>query len=74
VFAVNIDLLIRSDNVIRRLLAISFRRSQNASSRLTLVLCPASTTERFTTSDFMAPLFAAAFKPKRSSDFECPAF
>src|SRR5262245_66271671 len=49
-------LVTRSDKVFRRLLAISFKPSQNASSRLTLVLCPTRTIERFTTVDFMAPL------------------
>src|ERR1700749_3153307 len=49
-----------SDSVCRLVLAISFRPSQNASSRLTLVLCPASTIERFTTVDFMAPLLVLA--------------
>src|SRR6266542_6329070 len=41
------------DKVVRRLLAISFSPDQNASSRLTLVLWPATTMERLTTSDFM---------------------
>jgi hypothetical protein len=49
-------LLIRSDSVIRRLPAISFSARQNGSSRLTLVLCPARTMERFTIGDFIAPL------------------
>src|SRR5262249_15980274 len=44
-----------SDSVFRLLLAISFKPSQKASSRLTLVLCPARMIERFTTVDFMAP-------------------
>jgi hypothetical protein len=35
--------------------AISFSAVQNASSRLTLVLCPATTIDRFTTGDFTAP-------------------
>ena len=43
-------------SVIRRVVAISLSPRQNASSRLTLVLCPASTTERFTMGDFMAPI------------------
>src|SRR5271169_131792 len=46
----------RSDSVTRRLVAISFSPRQNASSRLTLVLCPAITMERLTTGDFMAHL------------------
>src|SRR4051794_26478885 len=45
-----------SDNVMSRLPAISFRPFQNASSRLTLVLCPAMTMERFMTGDFIASL------------------
>ena len=36
--------------------AISFRPFQNASSRLTLVLCPAMTIERLTTGDFIGRL------------------
>jgi hypothetical protein len=43
------------DNVIRWPCAISFKLSQNGSSRLTLVLCPPMTIERFTTSDFIGP-------------------
>src|SRR3569623_85071 len=31
--------------------AMSFRLDQNASSRLTLVLCPSTTTDRFTTAN-----------------------
>src|SRR5580700_7592743 len=42
-----------SDNVKSRLAAISFNPVQNASSRLTLVLCPAMTIERLTTGDFI---------------------
>src|SRR5882672_3102156 len=45
-----------SDNVILRDVAISFRPLQNASSRLTLVLCPAMTIERLTTGDFIRRL------------------
>src|ERR1700728_1649569 len=45
-----------SDKVIRRLTAISLSPLQNASSRLTLVLCPAMTMERLTTGDFIARL------------------
>jgi len=41
------------DNVACWARAISFRPLQNASSRLTLVLCPSITTERLTTEDFM---------------------
>ena len=54
-------LLIRSVGVVRRLLAISFSARQNSSSRLILVLCPASTTECLATDDLMAPLRAGAF-------------
>jgi hypothetical protein len=43
------------DNVKCRNAAIFFSDSQNASSTLTLVLCPSITTERFTTRDFMIP-------------------
>src|SRR5580704_18450794 len=43
----------RSDSVMLRPEAISFRPFQNASSRLTLVLCPAMTIERLTTGDFI---------------------
>src|SRR5580658_9230409 len=46
----------RSDSVICRAMAISFRPVQNASSRLTLVLWPAITIERLTTGDFIARL------------------
>src|SRR6202030_2112362 len=42
-----------SDNVRSRFAAISFSPVQNASSRLTLVLCPAITIERLTTGDFI---------------------
>src|SRR5665213_3877257 len=45
-----------SERVISRLPAISFRPFQNASSRLTLVLCPAMTIERLTTGDFIGRL------------------
>src|SRR5260370_40099186 len=44
----------RSDKDRSRSLAISFSTFQNASSRLTLVLWPATTTERLTTEDFIA--------------------
>src|SRR5712691_11604998 len=50
----------RSDKVMARPPAISFNPLQNASSRLTLVLCPATTMERLTTEDFMnTPPFVA---------------
>src|SRR5919197_22401 len=42
-----------SDNFFCRWTAISFRLSQNASSRLTLVLWPAITIERLKTRDFI---------------------
>src|SRR5215467_3789615 len=42
-----------SDSVKSRLAAISFNPVQNASSRLTLVLCPAITIDRLTTGDFI---------------------
>src|SRR5437764_13493054 len=44
---------INSDKLFCRWTAISFRLSQNSSSRLTLVLLPAITTERLTTGDFI---------------------
>src|SRR6266436_9588826 len=44
----------RSDKVMSRPPAISLRPFQKASSRLTLVLCPAMTMERLTTGDFIA--------------------
>src|SRR4029077_3328431 len=43
----------KSDNVISRPVAISFSPCQNASSRLTLVLCPAITIERLTTGELI---------------------
>src|SRR5215470_7719684 len=43
----------KSDNVVWRSPPISFRLFQNASSRLTLVLWPATTTERLVTRDFI---------------------
>src|SRR5712691_3947685 len=46
----------RSDKVMSRPPAISFRPFQNASSRLTLVLWPAMTIERLTTGDFIGGL------------------
>src|SRR6185312_117131 len=46
----------RSDSVASLWPAISFRPFQNASSRLTLVLCPAMTIERLTTGDFIGRL------------------
>src|SRR5438309_2436449 len=46
----------RSDRVTLRSSAISLRLVQNASSRLTLVLCPAMTMERLTTGDFIGSL------------------
>src|SRR5579862_1263258 len=46
----------RSDNVVRRPTAISLSPLQKASSRLTLVLCPAITIERLITGDFITRL------------------
>src|SRR6266849_4416690 len=43
----------RSDSVMLRPEAMSLRPLQKASSRLTLVLCPAITIERLTTGDFI---------------------
>src|SRR5581483_3003576 len=45
-----------SESVMFRPWAISFSPFQNASSRLTLVLCPAMTIERLTTGDFIGSL------------------
>src|SRR6266566_9480363 len=45
-----------SDSVTPRAAEISFIPVQNASSRLTLVLWPSTTIERFTTGDFMVRL------------------
>src|SRR5438132_14148875 len=42
-----------SESVMLRRAEISFMPFQKASSRLTLVLCPATTIERFTTGDFI---------------------
>jgi hypothetical protein len=42
-----------ADSVACWVCAISFRSSQKASSRLTLVLCPSMTMERLTTEDFI---------------------
>jgi hypothetical protein len=44
-----------SDTDISRLAAICLRAFQNASSMLILVLCPAITTDRFATNDFIPP-------------------
>src|SRR5262245_31850068 len=50
----------RFDKVVSRPSATSRKPFQNSSSRLTLVLWPATTTERLTTEDFMAdPLHTA---------------
>src|SRR5262249_25140827 len=43
----------RSDSVMPRCVAISLSPLQNASSRLTLVLCPAITMDRLMTGDFI---------------------
>src|SRR6185437_1340448 len=43
--------------------AIFFRRPQNASSRLTLVLCPPITTERFTTADLATSSSVILYSP-----------
>src|SRR4051812_9794221 len=45
-----------SESVRLRAVAISFSPLQNASSRLTLVLCPVITIERLTTGDFIRRL------------------
>src|SRR5439155_1564974 len=59
----------RSDNVTFRSAAISFSPFQNASSRLTLVLCPAITIDRLTTGDFIDHLlFRSGRRPARA----CP--
>jgi hypothetical protein len=65
---------IRPDRVDCRAIAISLRLFQNGSSRLTLVLWPATMTERLTIADFIArPRFYlvvlehALFRPNLSS-------
>src|SRR5947207_13452390 len=50
----------RSDKVMPRVDAISLSPRQNASSRLTLVLCPAITMDRLTTGDFIHRLLVRA--------------
>src|SRR5579862_6065519 len=57
----------RSDNVVRRPTAISLSPLQKASSRLTLVLCPAITIERLITGDFITRL------PSRSGAAQDPS-
>src|ERR1700738_5040412 len=58
----------RSDSVMLRPEAISFRPFQKASSRLTLVLCPAITIERLTTGDFIdRPPFRCDAHPVRDA-------
>src|SRR5690242_19621250 len=60
----------RSDNVMLRPEAISLRPLQNASSRLTLVLCPAMTIERLTTGDFIdRPPFRGGAHRARGAPF-----
>jgi len=57
-----------SDSVMLRDAAISFRPLQNASSRLTLVLCPAMTIDRLTTGDFIdRPRFRCRFCAHREA-------
>src|SRR5580704_5593082 len=55
-----------SDNVMCRPTAISFSPFQKASSRLTLVLCPAITIERLMTGEFIAHL---PFRPGAGRGF-----
>src|ERR1700758_4998381 len=60
----------RSESVMLRAEAISLRPFQNASSRLTLVLCPAMTIERLTTGDFIdRPPFRAGAHRARGGPF-----
>src|SRR5215467_7488779 len=61
-----------SDKVMFRPRAISFKPSQNASSRLTLVLWPAATMERLATRDFMTTPRCCS-KCVTSNEKICPA-
>jgi hypothetical protein len=54
--AVGVDPPISSDSIMPRPFEISFMLFQNAASRLTLVLWPPTTTDRFTTGDFTGRL------------------
>src|SRR6516164_10188189 len=62
-----------SDKVRWRPPAISFSPAQNASSRLTLVLWPATTIERLTTGDFMTRLHHQADADPGARRRECRA-
>src|SRR5665213_3733544 len=57
------------DSVTRWLCAMSFKPRQNASSRLTLVLCPASTIERLTMGDFIFVSFCKAQTYQQKNEF-----
>src|SRR2546430_10363580 len=57
----------KSDKFVCRLPAISFRPFQNASSRLTLVLWPATTTERLTTGESKWKIRALLWASKKNS-------
>src|SRR5262245_60647852 len=61
----------RSDNVNSRPPAISLRHFQNASSRLTLVLCPAMTIDRLTTGDFISDLHVRSCADQVSFESAC---
>src|SRR5690349_13231389 len=61
----------RSDRVTLRSSAMSLRLVQNASSRLTLVLCPAMTMERLITGDFIDGLLFR-FDADREFGGPCP--
>src|SRR5262249_6946467 len=55
----------RSESVRLRSPAICFSPCQNASSRLTLVLCPAITIDRLTTGDFIRDLLPGGVRRDR---------
>src|ERR1051325_5827476 len=63
----------RSESVMLRVPAISLRPLQNASSRLTLVLCPAMTIERLTTGDFIAFLLFLSCAHRDPGELSLPA-
>src|ERR1700739_4112182 len=64
-----------SVTVFRFHLAMSFRASQNASSRLTLVLCPSRTIERFMMCDFIGHSPLGGFQiPLTNQYLDTPIF
>src|SRR5262249_54060794 len=60
---------VRSDSVMRRCSAISRKLVQNASSRLTLVLWPATTSERLTIRDLMTCGLIACLRFRRGGEY-----